>query len=84
MAASPRTCYAGAYAGPRRSAAWAIHQIAVPEQFDLVALASHGRGGLSRMLLGSVAAELVQRATTPLLIVGPTCIESSERSIHGN
>ena len=54
-----------------------IHQIAVAKQFDLIALASHGRGGLSRMLLGSVAADLVQRATTPLLIVGPTCIESS-------
>ena len=64
----------------------AIHQIAVAEQFDLIALASHGRGGLSRMLLGSVAAELVQRATIPLLIVGPTCVESSERntSIHHN
>jgi nucleotide-binding universal stress UspA family protein len=69
-----------------RSPASAIHQIAVAEQFDLVALASHGRGGLSRMLLGSVAAELVQRATAPLLIIGPTCIESSEQhsSIHGN
>jgi nucleotide-binding universal stress UspA family protein len=70
----------------RRSPASAIHQIAVAEQFDLLALASHGRGGLSRMLLGSVAAELVQRATTPLLIVGPTCIESSEQnsSFHDN
>jgi nucleotide-binding universal stress UspA family protein len=70
----------------RHAPASAIHRIAVAEQFDLVALASHGRGGLSRLLLGSVAAELVQGATTPLLIIGPTCIESSLRSIsvHGN
>jgi nucleotide-binding universal stress UspA family protein len=60
--------------------AWDIHQVAVSGQSDLIALASHGRGGLSRLLFGSVAAGLVQRATTPLLIVGPTRIGSSERS----
>lgn len=35
---------------------------------DLVALTTHGRAGVTRMLLGSVADKLVRGATTPLLI----------------
>jgi nucleotide-binding universal stress UspA family protein len=38
---------------------------------DLVVMASHGRGPLSRFWLGSVADEMVRRATTPLLLVRP-------------
>lgn len=38
---------------------------------DLVALATHGRSGLQRMFLGSVADRLVQRARTPLFLVRP-------------
>jgi nucleotide-binding universal stress UspA family protein len=63
-----------------------IANVASEERVDLIAMAPHGRSGLARQVLGSVAAELVQRATAPLLIIGPTCIESSEQhsSIHGN
>jgi nucleotide-binding universal stress UspA family protein len=35
---------------------------------SLVALATHGRGGLSRMLLGSVADKLVRSTTVPVLV----------------
>lgn len=38
---------------------------------DLIALATHGRGGLSRLWLGSIADELIRRAPLPLLIVRP-------------
>lgn len=38
---------------------------------DLVVMTSHGRGGLSRAWLGSVADELVRRSTAPLLLVRP-------------
>ena len=38
---------------------------------DLVVMTTHGRGGWSRAWLGSVADELVRRATTPLLLVRP-------------
>jgi nucleotide-binding universal stress UspA family protein len=38
---------------------------------DLIVMATHGRGPLSRFWLGSVADELVKRATTPLLFVRP-------------
>lgn len=38
---------------------------------DLIVMTSHGRGGLSRAWLGSVADELVRRSTAPLLLVRP-------------
>ncbi len=39
------------------------------EQVDLIAMASHGRGGLSDVYYGSVAAGVLQRIDRPLLIV---------------
>jgi len=36
---------------------------------DLVVMATHGRGGLARAALGSVAAETLHRATVPLMLV---------------
>ena len=41
------------------------------EQMDLVALATHGRTGVGRLLMGSVASELLQASATPLLLVRP-------------
>ena len=38
---------------------------------DLIVLTTHGRGPLSRFWLGSVADELVRRATMPLLLIRP-------------
>jgi nucleotide-binding universal stress UspA family protein len=38
---------------------------------DLVVLGTHGRGGLSRLLLGSVAEQTLRLATRPTLIVRP-------------
>ena len=36
---------------------------------DLVALASHGRGGLSRLVMGSVAQRVLKHSTVPVLVV---------------
>ncbi len=36
---------------------------------DLVALGSHGRDGVSRVLLGSVAENVVRRSPAPVLVV---------------
>ena len=36
---------------------------------DVVVMASHGRGGLARWFLGSVAEEIVRRSTVPVLLV---------------
>ena len=38
---------------------------------DLVVMTTHGLGPLSRFWLGSVADEMVRRATTPILLVRP-------------
>lgn len=38
---------------------------------DVIALATHGRTGLARILAGSVALETVRRATVPVLILRP-------------
>ncbi|MFC1839349.1 universal stress protein [Thermodesulfobacteriota bacterium] len=39
------------------------------EGVDLIALASHGRSGLSRVFYGSVAAGVLHRADRPLLLI---------------
>lgn len=38
----------------------------------LIALATHGRGGLTRITMGSVATDIVRRAPCPVLITRPT------------
>jgi nucleotide-binding universal stress UspA family protein len=46
-----------------------ILNMAAQEDVDLIALASHGRGGLARVFYGSVAAGLLHRVDRPLLII---------------
>ena len=38
---------------------------------DLIVLGTHGRGGLDRMVLGSVAEKVLRKATAPVLTVPP-------------
>jgi nucleotide-binding universal stress UspA family protein len=38
---------------------------------QVIALATHGRSGLARVVLGSVAARTLQGATVPVLMVRP-------------
>lgn len=47
----------------------AIMQAATEQACDTIVMGSHGRRGLQRMLLGSQAAEVLARATIPVLIV---------------
>ena len=46
-----------------------IIQTAEKENADIIAMASHGGGGLTRVFYGSVAAGVLNRADRPLLIV---------------
>lgn len=39
---------------------------------DLIAIATHGRGGLARLVMGSVATETLRQATVPVLLVRPS------------
>jgi nucleotide-binding universal stress UspA family protein len=51
-----------------RHAAEAILEEASAQASDLIALATHGRGCLQRLLLGSVAEKLVRAAASPVLV----------------
>lgn len=53
----------------RGTAAAAI--ISTTREGDLIAMASHGRTGVRRWFLGSVAEEVVREATVPVLLVRP-------------
>jgi len=54
-------------------AAQAILDTANEQQVDLIALSTHGRGGLSRVMQGSVADKVVRGATVPVLVYRPSC-----------
>jgi nucleotide-binding universal stress UspA family protein len=51
--------------------AGAILRAATAPEIDLVAMATHGRGGLRRLLLGSVADKVLRGAARPVLISRP-------------
>jgi len=46
-----------------------ILNVAEKEKVDLIALASHGRSGLSQLFYGSVAAGILHRVDRPLLVI---------------
>lgn len=46
-----------------------IVQIAEDEDADLIVVGTHGRTGLSRMIMGSVAEEVVRKAHCPVIAV---------------
>ncbi|WP_128476317.1 universal stress protein [Halorussus pelagicus] len=46
-----------------------IVEFAEDEGFDQIVMGSHGRSGVSRILLGSVAETVVRRATVPVTVV---------------
>jgi nucleotide-binding universal stress UspA family protein len=50
----------------------AILQGAAVQASNLIALATHGRGGFKRLLLGSVADKLVRAAALPVLVYRPS------------
>jgi nucleotide-binding universal stress UspA family protein len=50
----------------------AIVDYASREGFDLIAMATHGRGGLSDLVQGSVASAVVRSGVAPVLLVRPS------------
>lgn len=57
----------------------AILEIVQDAQADVVALATHGRSGLVRLALGSVADKLLRGSRTPVLLFRPTPSAPDER-----
>jgi len=58
---------------PGPGVADAILRAAVAERADMIVMASHGRSGPARWLLGSVAEEVVRASPCPVLLLGPAC-----------
>jgi nucleotide-binding universal stress UspA family protein len=54
--------------------------LAAPERVSLLAVATHGRGGLKRLVLGSVADKLVRGSNVPVLVVRPTGRRATRKS----
>jgi nucleotide-binding universal stress UspA family protein len=48
-----------------------VQKAAAEHQADVIAMATHGRGGLGRIFLGSVAERVLQEADRPLLLTKP-------------
>lgn len=56
--------------------------VAVEENADMIVVGTHGRTGISRFLLGSVAAETIRQATCDVLVVrGPLTREVFQRPL---
>jgi nucleotide-binding universal stress UspA family protein len=47
---------------------------------DMMAMATHGRSGLSRLTMGSTADEVLRRSHIPVLVVRPSATASREHS----
>lgn len=46
-----------------------IVEMAAAQQADLIVMSTHGRSGLTRWVLGSVAESVLRRAATPVLLL---------------
>jgi nucleotide-binding universal stress UspA family protein len=58
--------------------AWdVLASIVKREDPDLLVLGTHGRGGLKKLVLGSVAEEVLRRARCPVLTVGPNVLPAN-------
>jgi len=61
---------------------WSVFQTAISKNnIDLVVMGTHGRTGVSKLLLGSVAEEVFRSAPCPVLTVGPHIAAEPKRSI---
>jgi nucleotide-binding universal stress UspA family protein len=56
---------------PRGKVAAALAQVIEERRIDLLVLGTHGRAGMGKLFLGSVAEEIFRRAACPVLTAGP-------------
>ena len=55
-----------------------IGKLAREREVDVVVMATHGHGGLNRLILGSVATATLRHITVPLLLVRPPAVGEAE------
>jgi nucleotide-binding universal stress UspA family protein len=63
----------------RDDVATALAEHIAQRHADLVTMTTHGRGGISRLWMGSVAHDVVRRSVTPVLVIRPDESGSRER-----
>jgi nucleotide-binding universal stress UspA family protein len=56
---------------------FAIAEVARREKANLIAMATHGRSGLARLVLGSIATGTLQRTSVPLMLIRPPILQPS-------
>ncbi|MCB1045112.1 MAG: universal stress protein [Acidobacteria bacterium] len=66
----------GVAAGPM------ILEYAEKNHIDLIVMSTHGRRGLSKVLLGSVTEEVVQLAKCPVLTLNPSCVDANKSTFE--
>ena len=57
-----------------------VESISRRRQVDLIAMTTHGRTGMARLALGSVAYELLRSSTVPLMVWRPSALRHAEES----
>ncbi len=58
----------------------AIHQVAIDVNADMIVVGTHGRKGLEKLLLGSVATRLIADAHLPVLVARPKELDGLPRT----
>ncbi len=66
----------------RLPAAEAILDYAHHHHVDLIAIATHGRSGVSRWVFGSVTQKVIQAAPVPVLVARPHELEEEKSAAH--
>lgn len=57
-----------------------IVKVAAAEEVDLIVIATHGRAGLSHLVMGSVAERVVRTAPCPVMTIRPMAVTTE----HGH
>lgn len=60
-----------------------VELLATIQPGDLIVMASHGRGGIARWILGSVAEHLLRHATVPIVLVKAITQTTDEHASEG-
>ena len=61
-------------------AASALHQVAVDVDADLIVVGTHGRKGVEKLILGSVAENLMSMARLPVVVAHPKNFEGLDKT----
>lgn len=88
--ASVRTDLEKESVGPIETYVWqgpaasAIIEMARLHEADLIVMTSHGRSGIARLILGSIAEAVIRGSRLPILLVRPTGAPIEQAAGEGN